>query len=96
MKSIVKAFSVLGKKNIGSLLFVLIQIVVGSILEMFGVTAILPLISLAVNPNKIYENDFLYGISKYVRFSDSYSYFVFLSIMLIFIYFGNMIVKFFF
>lgn len=87
MKSIVKAFSVLGKKNIGSLLFVLIQIVVGSILEMFGVTAILPLISLAVNPNKIYENDFLYGISKYVRFSDSYSYFVFLSIMLIFIYF---------
>ena len=87
MKSIVKAFSVLGKKNIGSLLFVLIQIVVGSILEMFGVTAILPLISLAVNPNKIYENDFLYGISKYVRFNDSYSYFVFLSIMLIFIYF---------
>lgn len=87
MKSIVKAFSVLGKKNIGSLLFVMIQIVVGSILEMFGVTAILPLISLAVNPNKIYENDFLYGISKYVRFSDSYSYFVFLSIMLIFIYF---------
>lgn len=87
MKSIVKAFSVLGKKNIGSLLFVLIQIVVGSILEMFGVTAILPLISLAVNPNKIYENDFLYGISKYVRFSDSYSYFVFLSIMLIVIYF---------
>lgn len=40
-----------------SLVILLIMILIGSILELIGVSAVLPLVSVAMNPTIIYEND---------------------------------------
>lgn len=85
MNSVKKAFWVLKDKKL-QLFFMVMIILVGSLLELLGVTAILPFINVALNPEMILENKYLYFFYSNFSFSDASSYLIFLGCVLIFIY----------
>lgn len=74
-----------GKQQIG-MLMLLLAICVGSMLELLGVTAILPFIDVVMNPETIHRKDYLSWLYKTLHFQSDTSYMVFLAGVLVVVY----------
>ncbi len=71
------------KLNLGILLIV---ILIGAFVELLGVSAVMPLINVAMEPDKIGEKWYFVLISQYTGISDANQMLVFLALVLIVIY----------
>ena len=86
MNSIRKAFSVLNKKKRWQLVCLIIVIIVGSLMELAGVTAILPFINVALNPDSIYENQLMLFVYEQLNLRKPEDFLVVLGFALIAVY----------
>lgn len=86
MDSIKKALSIFNKKQKWKLLGIIVIILIGSIMELLGVTAILPFINVALEPTSIFENDILYTLYEWLNLEKPEDFLVVLGIGLIAIY----------
>lgn len=77
---------VLNKKQKINLLILLAVIFVGAFVELLGVSAIMPIIEVAMNPAVIYEKWYLIMIMDTMRFTDANEVLVFWALLLIAIY----------
>lgn len=78
--------AILDKKQKKKICGLLLLMFVGSILETISVSAILPFISLILNPNLIRENKYYIFVYKFLNFSNVKYFLIFVSIFLIIIY----------
>lgn len=86
---------ILDKTQKIKLLFLLFVIFVGAFVELLGVSSILPLINVAVNPGTIDETWYLRDIYQLMGFQDAKQMLLFLSVALIVIYiFKNIYITF--
>ena len=58
MSTINKLRYIFDRKQKISMLFIGILIIIGAILELFGITAILPFVNIAIDPKQIYKNKY--------------------------------------
>lgn len=77
---------VLNKKQKINLLILLIVIFVGAFVELLGVSAIMPIIEVAMNPSIIYEKWYLVMVIDTMGFTDANEVLVFWALLLIGIY----------
>lgn len=77
---------ILDKKQKAKLVLMLFIIFGGAFVELMGVSAILPLIDVAVNPETINETWYLRDIKEFMGFEEAKQMLLFLSIALIIIY----------
>ncbi len=77
---------VLNKKQKINLLILLIVIFVGAFVELLGVSAIMPVIEVAMNPSIIYEKWYLVMVMDTMGFTDANEVLVFWALLLIGIY----------
>lgn len=68
------------------LFFMLIVILVGSLLELLGVSAIMPLINVAMSPESVNETWYLLFINELFGFSEIEQLITFLALFLVFVY----------
>ncbi len=85
MSVIRKAFYVLKDKK-AKLIFLIIIILLGSLLELLGVTAILPFINVALTPDSVFDNEILFLIYKTLGLTSSTDFLIILGITLIIVY----------
>ena len=71
------------KINLGILLII---IFIGAFVELLGVSAVMPLINVAMQPETIYEKLYFILISKYTGITDANQMILFLAVLLIIIY----------
>lgn len=86
MDSVKKAFSVLDKKKKWKLVWLIIVIIVGSLMELVGVTAILPFINVALAPESIFENQIMLFVYEQLNLNKPEEFLVILGFVLIAIY----------
>ena len=86
MGSVKKAFSVLSKKKRWKLAWLIIVILIGSLMELAGVTAILPFINVALAPESIFENQIMLFIYEQLGLNKPEEFLVILGLVLIAIY----------
>ncbi len=86
--SLKKIIYIFDKRQKKIVFLLLIAIVIGALLELLGVTAILPFVSLALSPGAMYKADKKYLLDLYnmVGFSDPNLFLAFLAAILIAIY----------
>ncbi|MDE7267535.1 MAG: ABC transporter ATP-binding protein, partial [Lachnospiraceae bacterium] len=77
---------VLNRKQKFSLLILLVVIFVGAFVELLGVSAIMPIIEVAMNPAVIYEKWYLTMIMDTMGFTNADEVLVFWALFLIVIY----------
>lgn len=65
---------------------ILILVLIGSVFELLGVSAILPLITVVLDPNIIYENEYCRIIANMFHIQDSGEFVIFISIGLCIVY----------
>ena len=65
LESIKKIIYVFDGKQKRSAFMLLISIVIGAFLELLGVTAVLPFVTMALSPNKLYKSDNAYLLKLY-------------------------------
>ena len=83
LKDIVYVFNRKQKIKLG---FLLIIIVVGSFLELMGVTLILPFVNAIISPDSLMENKYIRSICNVFRITDSLQLIILLSVILIAVY----------
>lgn len=86
MREIYKIWGVFNQKQRWNLVGLLIMTVIGAFLELAGVSAIMPFVSIATNPNSIYESALLSKIYTLSGVSSINSFLIFLSLGLVLIY----------
>ncbi len=86
MDSIKKALSIFNKKQKWKLLGIIAIILIGSIVELLGVTAVLPFINVALDPMSIFENEILITIYECLKMDSAEDFLIVLGISLIAIY----------
>ena len=86
MNSIKKAFSVFNKKQRWKLVWMVIIILFGSLGELLGVTAILPFINVALNPDSIFENEIMATVYQLLKLNTANDFLLLMGILLIVIY----------
>lgn len=86
MDSIRKAYSVFDRKQKWKLVLMLLIIIIGTISELLGVTAILPFINVALNPNSIFESDTMGTVYRLLSLKTPNDFLVLLGVILILIY----------
>ena len=74
------------KKQKITILSILVQIIIGTTLEFVGVTAIVPFIEVAMDPDKIHSNKLMELLYAIFRFEDIQEYLICMAVMLIIIY----------
>ena len=86
MDSVKKAFSVLSKKKKWKLAWLIIVILIGSLMELAGVTAILPFINVALAPESIFENQIMLFVYEQLGLNKPEEFLIILGFVLISIY----------
>lgn len=86
MNTIRKLFYIFDRRQKIEIIALVILIVLGAIVELLGITAILPFITVAMNPGEVYENATLCYVYSLLRFNSVNDYLVFIAICLIIIY----------
>lgn len=85
--SIIKEISyIFDKKQKRNLVFFLIAVLIGTIFELLGVTAVLPLISAMMNPSIIVENQYFNFIYTKLKFTNSNQFLIFLCFFIIVVF----------
>lgn len=87
MNEIKKIVRVLNKKQIGKLVLLCFMTIIGSLLELLGVSAILPFVNVATNPESVYSSGALSFAYELTGVSSVNQFMVFLAILLMFVYF---------
>lgn len=77
---------ILTKKEIRHLIILMFAVVIGSLLELAGVSIFMPFINIIMDTNSIYETPYLNYVYNLFRFNDSTSFIVALTGGIIFIY----------
>ena len=72
-------WKILDKKNRSSIFGILILFFISSIIDLIGVSSILPFLSVLSNPNIINENIYLIKINSFFNFNQS-EYIIFLGV----------------
>ena len=65
MKIYLKGFDLVRKKFRFSILILLLLTIIGAILEGLSIALLLPTMELLINPDKIFDNDYI-NLSKYI------------------------------
>lgn len=86
MDNIRKVLSIFNKKEKWRLVVLIIVIVIGSLMELLGVTAVLPFINVALSPESIFNNKIMYSVYNFFSLTKPEDFLVLLGIGLIFVY----------
>ncbi len=86
MKTVNMLRYIFDKKQKITVLKILFQIIIGTILELVGVTAVLPFIEVAMDADKIHINKAIELLYDFFRFESIQDYLAFMAILLILIY----------
>lgn len=86
MSSVKKAFSVFNRKQKWKLVWMVVIILIGSLAELLGVTAILPFINVALNPDSIFENGIMLTVYEMLGLHSTNEFLILLGVLLIIIY----------
>lgn len=86
MKILIKAWRLFEKKQRGQIIGLVFLIVIGTVLETVGVTAIVPFISAIIYPDKMMENAVIKRVLQLFNINDSTYVIVMLAIALILVY----------
>ncbi len=86
MSLIKKINFIFSRKQKVQLLGILILILIGSVLELLGVSAILPLINAVLQPELIEENEFYTVVTNALGINQAVDFIIFFSIMLCLVY----------
>jgi len=86
MKTVNMLRYIFDKKQKITVLKILFQIIIGTILELVGVTAVLPFIEVAMDADKIHSNKAIELLYDFFRFESIQDYLAFMAILLILIY----------
>lgn len=86
MKLLNKINYIFDTKQKVKLVFLLILILMGSVLELLGVSAVLPLIDIALKPEVIYENEIYVFVAELFSLEDVNSFIFFISGVLVILY----------
>ncbi len=86
IESLKKIFYVFDKKQKRQAIMLLIEIIIGALFELLGVTAVLPFISLALSPNALYKNEKLFALYQMFGAGDTKLFLAILAGLLILIY----------
>ena len=73
------------KQQIG-LILLLVGIGMGTVLELLGVTAILPFIDVVMNPESIQRKAYLRNAYEFLKFDSEVTFMIFLAFILIVVY----------
>ena len=93
LNTIRKLFYIFDRRQKIEIIALVILIVLGAIVELLGITAILPFITVAMNPGEVYENATLCYVYSLLRFNSVNDYLVFIAICLIIIYIVKRIIN---
>lgn len=74
------------KKQKRSVVFLIVLIICGGLLELLGVTAVLPFVTLAMTPGKMVKNPLLASVYSYLGFTNHNEFLALLAASLIFIF----------
>lgn len=74
------------KKQKRNLLILFFMIVLGSILELLGVSAVLPLVKLVSSPEIITENEYFLKVGELLNLTSVKSYIMIMALLMIFVY----------
>lgn len=85
--SLKKILYIFNKKQKIKILVLMFMIIIGALFELLGITAVLPFITLALSPDNLVKNSFLYGIYNYFNLSSVNLFLVLLAGFLIAVYF---------
>ena len=77
---------IFNKKQKLKILFLVVIITIGAVIELAGVTAIIPFIEVAVNPEGVANNKYLSGIYEYIGMSSTSQFLAWIAIALGIIY----------
>lgn len=86
MNTIRKLFYIFNRRQKLEIIVLVIMIVIGAVFELLGITAILPFITIAMNPSQTFENERLFYVYSLLEFDSVNDFLAFISICLIFIY----------
>ncbi len=86
MDTLKKIGYIFNRKQKYKLLFLGIVIIIGALWELLGITAILPFINVAVNPDSIYKNQYLSYFYERLNMTSPNTFLAMLAFMLIVIY----------
>lgn len=86
LNTIKKLFYIFNRRQKIEIIFLVIMIVIGAVFELLGITAILPFITIAMNPSQTFDNERLFYLYSILEFDSINDFLAFISICLIFIY----------
>ncbi len=86
MSTLSKLNHIFDKKQKWNIVRIVVLIVIGTALELVGITAILPFIEVAMKPEKIYEDGRLHGIYHMLGLNSAIEFLILMGIVLIVIY----------
>jgi len=83
LKKILYAFN---SKQKRIMVILIVEIIIGALFELLGVTAVLPFVTVAMAPNKMAENEYLAAIYNYLGFASTNAFLAFIAATLIVIF----------
>lgn len=86
LNTIRKLFYIFNRRQKLEIIVLVIMIVIGAVFELLGITAILPFVTIAMNPSQTFENERLFYVYSLLEFDSVNDFLAFISICLIFIY----------
>ena len=87
MKNSLKQFRyIFDKKQKMGLVFLLIAILLGTFLELAGVTAIMPFIDVVMDPGSIHRKWYLLWVYDFFDFRTDTAFMIFIAVVLIIVY----------
>ena len=86
MSTLIKLNYIFNNKQKLNILRIIILIIIGTGLELVGITAILPFIEVTMKPESIFEDRFLYSIYSLFKLDSSVQFLVLMGIALVLVY----------
>lgn len=86
MNTFSKLKYIFDRKQKINILFLSVLIIIGALFELFGITAILPFVDVAIDSEQVYKNEYLYYFYELLEMDSPNTFLAVLAFLLIFIY----------